>query len=482
MPVKCFLESLKEEVCKTIPFKFSSNSNKPSHVANNLFRCCLGKKSKISELYDWLYISNKKNASKPSDELLEKYKKCFAVNTSVSDVKKFRSMLMEVFNQDNTMYPTEAFSCPASTSIFTVKGAVAAEQGLGDYIFSILKCKISGKESPAINLIIEALKSKNNPFATIILPLCGDLKQDQIDDPYYEGKTDLAPLELVIRNSFDCLANNMIKMNMNNNPILVLQRMVSLTVFSILFYFINLNHLNCENLTPMVFDSGVNLNSIIRCSHDCFVNSKKEIEKYFTSLIYDELCKGLSNTNDDCLKKISDMPLEDDSANTKRNAIKRLYESKISGDGDYLKNLADALQEALYTYEFKDCTPSEFLSTCLGVRNGIIGPKGNNAIKRFYPSKFILENIILSSVCYEDLVEGIEYVDFGSILREKYNIILGINNDLECKILEENGLKNTPGDILGDLHKNSINFAEIIISLGYGKIYADGVTMIGCDL
>ena len=53
---------------------------------------------------------------------------------------------------------------------------------------------------------------------------------------------------------------------------------------------------------------------------------------------------------------------------------------------------------------------------------------------------------------------------------------------MECKILEENGLKNTPGDILGDLHKNSISFAEIIISLGYGKIYADGVTMIGCDL
>ena len=65
----------------------------------------------------------------------------------------------------------------------------------------------------------------------------------------------------------------------------------------------------------------------------------------------------------------------------------------------------------------------------------------------------------------------------------KYSIIIGINNDFESVILDEYGIKKiTPGDLVGDLHKNSLTFADIIISLGYGKRYADGVTMIGCDL
>ena len=73
-------------------------------------------------------------------------------------------------------------------------------------------------------------------------------------------------------------------------------------------------------------------------------------------------------------------------------------------------------------------------------------------------------------------MDGIEYSDFGKILFDKFSIIVGINNDFESNILDEYGIKKiAPGDLVGDLHKNSLTFADIIISLGYGKKYADGV-------
>ena len=180
------------------------------------------------------------------------------------------------------------------------------------------------------------------------------------------------------------------------------------------------------------------------------------------------------------MNRINNMPL-DDNNNVKRSTIERLYRNYSSDNP--LRGFSKALQEAIYTFEFKDCTPSEFISTCLGVRNGIIGPKGNNAIRRFFPGKFFIENLILFSVSYDDLNDGIELKQFGEILRDKYNILFGSNNDDEYEIMKEYEIhSNTPGDLLGDLHKNSQFFSEIIISLGLGKKYADGVTMVGWNL
>ena len=470
-------------VSPKIPFMFTSNSNKPSHVANNLFRRCLGKKTKMNNLHQWFNVENKKKNIVSSTELLNKYNSSFAPNTTEADIKFFRSMLNEIFNQDNTMYPSEVFSCVTSTSEFTVKNSVAAEQGIGDFIYEILHTKIDGKESIAIKLISDALKDKNNAFSSIIMPLCDNLEQEQIVEMEDDNKQ-LNRFEMTIRSAFDCLSDNLIKQKMHKNSILLLQRMVSLTDFCALFYFININNIDKESeITPMLFDIGSNLNSIVRSSHETYIIAKKNIEDFFTKTIYEELKNSLNNTDNACRERIASMPIDDDENQTKRNALERLYNNKLSNNDDYLMNLAKALQEVIYTYEFKNCTPGEFLSTCLGVRNGVIGPKGGNAIRRFYPGKFIIENILLSSLNYNELKDGIEYTAFGDILREKYNIIVGINNDVECGVLENwNVLKNTPGDLRGDLHKNSQLFANVLITLGYGKKYADGVTMIGCDL
>lgn len=479
----CYIEKLKKMVCDCMPFNTTSNSNKPSHVANNLFRLCLGKKSKIKSIYSWLNVSSTRDEISKSKKLLDDYKELFDKNTNVNDIKYFRTMLHEIFNQDNTAYGSEDYSCVTSTSEFTVKGTVPAEQKVGDFIYGILKCKINGKESPAISLIRDALKDKKNAFSTLIIPLCDGILQEEIIDEFKNENHKLNEYELIIRDAFDCLADNLVKLNMSKNSIMLLQRMVSLSDFCALFYLININNVENDSITPIVFDSGINSNSIVRSSHESYVLAKKNIENFFVKKIYEELNKSIDNTDIACINRINDMPIENDDHNVKRNMLMRLYKNKLSENNDYLECMARALQEIIYTYEFKNCTPSDFLSTCLGVRNGVIGPKGGNATRRFYPEKFFIENLILSSIDYDDLIDGIEYSEFGKILFDKFSIIVGINNDLESNILDEYGIKKiTPGDLVGDLHKNSLAFADIIISLGYGKKYADGVTMIGCEL
>ena len=178
-----YLEELCKDVSSFVPFQFTSNSNKPSHVANNLFRLCLEKKSRTTDIHQWFIVNNKKKSSiLNSEDLLKKYEDVFDPSTTSKDVKAFRSMLHEIFNQDNTIYPSEPFSCATSSNSFTVKGKVSAEQGIGDFIYSILKVKIDGHPSLAIKLIKEALNNNDDSISKLLVPLCRNINQEKIRD------------------------------------------------------------------------------------------------------------------------------------------------------------------------------------------------------------------------------------------------------------------------------------------------------------
>ena len=141
------------------------------------------------------------------------------------------------------------------------------------------------------------------------------------------------------------------------------------------------------------------------------------------------------------------------------------------------------MQIALYTFEYKNNSPSDFCRV-LGVRAGLVGPKGNRAkIKRYLVNSFTLETITLSDISEEDLKDGIELKDLSERLVHDYCILIGADSDTEYSILEEmNIAQSTPGDLRGDLSLNAQQLADTYISLGLGKSYADGVTLIGWRL
>ena len=117
-------------------------------------------------------------------------------------------------------------------------------------------------------------------------------------------------------------------------------------------------------------------------------------------------------------------------------------------------------------------------------RQGLVGPKGNRAnIKRYLINSFTLETITLSVISADDLEDGIDLKDLSDKLVRDYCILIGADSDREYSILEEaNIAQSTPGDLRGDLSINAQKLANTYISLGLGKRYADGVTLIGWRL
>lgn len=68
-------------------------------------------------------------------------------------------------------------------------------------------------------------------------------------------------------------------------------------------------------------------------------------------------------------------------------------------------------------------------------------------------------------------------------LIDAYNILIGADAENEYSVLENcNVAQATPGDLRGDLSTNAQALADTYISLGLGKRYADGVTLIGWRL
>ena len=144
---------------------------------------------------------------------------------------------------------------------------------------------------------------------------------------------------------------------------------------------------------------------------------------------------------------------------------------------------AKAIQFALYTYRYPSTTPSDFCNV-LGVKAGLVGPSGNaTKYKRLLINRFLLETIVLSVVDPEDLEDGIDLRRLGELLRDSYRIIIGTDTDIDYELLDSFGIAaGTPEDLRGELSENARAIANMLISMGLAKRYADGVTIIGWGL
>ena len=94
-----------------------------------------------------------------------------------------------------------------------------------------------------------------------------------------------------------------------------------------------------------------------------------------------------------------------------------------------------------------------------------------------------METIVLSIVNNNDLQNNIELRELGSLLRDSYNIIIGTDTDIDYSILEEYGIARAiPEDLRGELPDNAKEIANMLISMGLAKRYADGVALIGWEV
>lgn len=487
------LKRIGEAVCSEyLGFAPTSNATKPPHIANGLFRASIGETCRTSDVHEWLICEGKKDAV-PSDKIIAEYHEILERGQleNASNIKDLRFLLNGIFNQDNTTYPSYDFSVTTISSHWLVKKRVSAEAGIGDFLFEILSKKIDGERSPAIELMRTALANDTDDMTKLVKPIIAFPSEKEKREVYgveYPEDSEIKwdSCKESIRNGFDQLSRNLVLIEENKNNLIVLRRMVNYAVFASLLYLVRGNNaVFGGNRVPILIDAGGEIDSIKKASEQSFTAAKKAVEDYFVNAILRVIDEEiLYDTEKACKKWIREMVFtSNDKEVNAKNAITSYFNS-FYAEGDTPKlALAKALQIALYTFEYKNNSPSDFCRV-LGVRGGLVGPKGNRAkIKRYLVNSFTLETITLSVVSEDDLKDGIELKDLSDKLVRDYCILIGADSDAEYSILEgANIAQSTPGDLRGDLSLNAQQLANTYISLGLGKRYADGVTLIGWRL
>ena len=484
------VKRLGDEVCSDyLGFTPTSNSTKPPHIANGIFREISGEVCDFRDVHEWILSERKKDAIS-SEEIKEKFKDILwqGDNEDPANIKQMRFLLDDIFNPDHTVYPSYDFSVANISSHWLVKGSVQAEAKIGKFIFEILAKEIEGKRSPAIDLIQKALNVDTDDLTKIIKPIIVFPSEDEKRDvrgvnypPDEDIKWDSC--KQTIREGFDNLANNMIEIGDSKNSLLVLERMVNFACFCTFYYLANVNAVQHGGAaSPILIDAGDDTESIKKASEHCYAAAKTAVEDYYIESINAILEKEVpQNTKAACLEWIKHMTFSNE--NREKDIVSALnsyFESFSEESSDSIRSLAHALQIILYTFDYKNNSPSDFCRV-LGVRAGLIGPRGNRAkIKRYLVNSFTLETITYSVLSVDDIKYGIELKDLSIKETQAYNILLGADVDNEYRILEKaNIAQSTPGDLRGDMAVNAQRIADLYISLGMAHRYADGVTMIG---
>lgn len=489
------LTEIGTDLCDALGFNPTSNSTKPLYVANGLFRVCTGIECKVDDIHEWV-VSERRAKAVSSEAMLDKYQDVIYKSGEgvLDDIKELRYYLEKVYNPDSTVYPSVGYSVMNIPSKWLLRSKVPAEADIGEFLRDILLAPIDGKISPAVTLIEEALRDDDDDLTRIVKPLI-------VRKPEAERikRSELEHNEIIwnaskeiIRKGFDCLAKNCEAHSerKGRNSLLVLRRMVAFAMFSVFFYLEDVNRVFFDGKKiPLLLDSGQRLGAIESASEACFIACKKAVEEYTTSFVYKWLKNaGVFrdiNSQTACEEYVTcglSLTQQHEATGVRNTILQHIRSNCLAGD-EPLVATAKALQFALYTYKYSHTTPSDFCNV-LGTKAGLVGPSGNAAkYKRFLINRFLLETIVLSAIDTESLLDGIELRELGIALRDGYCIIIGADADADYALMNEYGIaRATPEDLRGELSENAKAVANMLISMGLAKRYADGVTLIGWEV
>ncbi len=493
MAAKNFLKELGTDIANTkLEFLPTSNSTKPMFIANGLFRACTGKKCNIEDVYEWIMGSKRADKEQITvEELKEKYVDILErkLDENNDDIKEFVFLLEKVLNPDTAVQNRYKESVMLISSYWFISDRKRGEAKIGDFIYDILAQPKNGRKSRAIELTQKALQNDKDDITRLIKPILGAkvIQGDrQITTEKDFVEIDMNFSKAVIRDGYDAIAENMIFMEQTNNSLLFLKRVINYATFATVFYLIDVNHAMYNAVrVPLLLDSGIGLSAVEVASEECYKSGKKEVENFYINCIKERLRSEIVNHNseEECLEYIEKSPFDEtNEKKDERGLVKRYFSAYVQSGDAPLDALAKALQMALYTFTYSNNTPSDFCRVC-GGRSGLVGPKGNAATKRLLIDRFLLETIALSVVSPQELENGMEFKEFGKRLREKYNIIIGTDVELEYELLEAANIAQlVPGDLRGELANNARGIADMLNSMNLAKRYADGVTIIGWRL
>jgi len=472
-------------------FKATSRSIKPVHIAQVIFSHTL------EESYspDALFKFAEKPSKTPSEELPDDIRDLFEITTREKDedLDRIRRTLRKVLDNDNAMYASQRGSAPTCTSDWFVLNPMTGVT-VGRFVYHLiretdgeLEAKLQQQLSDhhdSISVLFRPLVLDSEPTNPSVKPW----QQPDADDPLEEMK-----IASELRDGFERLGQHLKdKQSARLNYPRDLRRVVKFAGVSFYLYVANrYNELRedgneRDSRTPIVLNyTGERSNPVAQASLDCFDTVEAEVQattRLGVRHVLDQ--RGYKDkseySEDKILEKIESQDLLELSR-TKQSKIDDDYETfRYIFEGDpaeeTFERLVNTVSDAIHQSRYKTYTPVDTVQT-FGWRVGLLKPRGNRANeRRFRPDPEVLEPIILSVLTP---TESISLEELAERLRERYGIIIGGTNEDRAHLSEWGvsvGASTTETDPLAN--RNKEGFKNAVIDLGYGREYADDVTIV----
>jgi hypothetical protein len=483
----------KDGVITPLGYSPTSGSIKPVHVANGLFRAALGEYYDPRVLNKMLIRWANRGAEErhPTEELVDAAGARLgdlALSANHQRLNELRELLKGVLGADGAVFDKNE-NCSYTLTHRTHLTADHNDRGTGDFLFRLLKVDLGRGPSPVLELLRELLGESSDEISVLSLPLTAGedatvYELDERDLPESlkvrsgaEGKVFRSPIVRELRAGFDTLATFE---RARGSKLHSLRRIVTFATFALIQHVVH-RALDYEDgrqfraaRPPMLLDFVQGgWSSIAVASQGTYNLACKAIERMVGHGVRARLVEehGERWTTRQVEQFVEEIELRgpEKAQERRRKHFSEVFKSYAAGGG----TISDAFGHAIVDVLLEDLSGSPFdFMRALGVRGGLLAPRGQRAVKKRYaPSPELLEVLLASTLEHEEEVELEQLADRW---RDRFGIVTGAlptdARDLaRCSILDA-----TKEDLAG----NAEALRAMLIEIGYARRYADGVTVI----
>lgn len=471
---------------------YSPNSSgiKPVHVANGLSRAVIGGYYDPKLLNHALVRWAKRGTEErhPTAALVEDAGDRlgdFADPAERLKLNELRALLKDVIGADDAVFDRNENCSYTLTHRFHVTRD-HNDRGTGAFLYRMLSFDQGGGPSPAIELLKTLLDDAADEIAAVSWPLIAGEKPI-----VYELDPDDRPVSLAVdddRRAFSSLIVRELRAGFDRltafelvrgSKLHSLRRLVSFASFAIFFHLIHrgLDYEQPERQvtrrvpTLLDFTRG-GWTPIALASHGTYSLAIKGIERMMAEGIQDALAEEAEEWSAERVEQfIQDAALQGSASRQaqKRRQFLEVFRSYATDGEDVLKAASFAIVDSLV--DEMSGTPIDF-ARALGVRCGLLAPRGQRAVKKRYaPSAELLE-VLLAATLRPD--EDVELSELANLWWDRWGIMVGARPG-DAQELARWAVQNATKE---DLAANANALREALIEIGYARRYADGVTII----
>lgn len=470
----------------------NSSSTKPVHIANGLCRAALGGYSDPRLLNHAVNRWVKREERHSTEDLVDEAEGRLGdlgLAAHRPQLNQLRELLRAVLNADGAVYDRNEYC----SYTLTHKSHVTRDnndRGTGEFLYHLLAVDLGQGPSPALALLRDLLDDASDEICILSLPLVSDegptsVSVDEQEPPEAlrtkpspdgRDKTFRSPIVRELRQAFDTLAGNE---RVSGSKLHSLRHVVAFSAFALFLHVIN-RSLDYEDgrtfkvrRPPLLLDflqrgwSPVGL-----ASHATYNLASKSVERMVSHGVRVALAQehGDRWTTRQVETFIEGIELKGSPKVQERKRkhfleVFRSY-SGASGVGDaFALAVVDALLDEM------SGTPIDF-ARALGVRGGLLAPRGQRAVrKRYAPSPDLLEVLLAASM---ESGEDLDLETLADRWWERYGILTGARPADARELARWSILDATKED----LAENAEALRTTLIDIGHARAYADGVTII----